>query len=338
MRSWIAAFALCAMFACEGHGTDRIVSSPTSSLPSVVAPSSTPTAPMPKAGNCRTADVSRSRIVASRRGSIVLLRPSDGRQICTLVTIDQAKDTIITLSLSPDGTSVFFAETGFARCARTFAVDVPTARVRTVVDGGYAPAVSPDGRYLAYNASFSCGGRRHRIVVRDLKTGSEREWVGDRELGYGDKIVWAPDPRYLIISESGADSAQYFLLDTRATGALAGPPWPVIDDRKAPRVSGRALSDLGVSLTGATVNPTSKKVFFGVWYSDSQESEERPIVEFDPTSGAFRILIADALGPIDFDPTGTQLLYRGPASGFFLMRYSGGKSVPLGGGYFDAAW
>jgi Tol biopolymer transport system component len=293
---------------------------------------------MPQAGTCRAADSKQRKIVASRRGRIVLLRPSDGKEICTLVNIEQARDTIITLSLTPDGRTVYFAESGFARCSRVFAAEIRTGRVAAVVDGGYAPEVSPDGRYLAYNASYSCGDRRHRIVVLDLKSGHEREWLGTWSLGYGDGIVWAPNPRYLIVTKAGTDSARDFLFDTTGSGPLDGPPWPPIDDRRAPRVAGRRLSALGVTLGGATVRPKMKTVLFGVWYSEETPDEKHPILEFDPSSDTFRVLIKDAGGPIDFDPSGKHLLYRGIGPGLPLFRFSGGRSVRLGHGYWDAAW
>lgn len=268
----------------------------------------------------------------------MLLRPSDGKEICSLVTIEQARDTIITLSLAPDGMTVFFAESGFARCGRLFAVEVSTGRVSLVVDGGYAPEVSPDGKYLAYNASFSCGDRRHRIFVRDLTTGNERAWLGTWPTGYGDEVTWGLERHHLIVAKAGADSATYFLFDTTKKGSLDGPRWPPIDDRKAPRVSGRALSDPGVSLGGATVNPIRETVFFGVFYSNSMDTEEHPILEFDPRTDTFRVLIKNGGGPIDFDPSGKQLLYRGAGPGLSLFRYSEGRSVRLGRGYWDAAW
>jgi hypothetical protein len=280
--------------------------------------------------------VPSSRIVASRRGEIVLLRPSDGSEICVLVTIEQARDTITTLSLAPDGATVFFAESGFARCGRLFGVEIPTGRVRLVVDGGYAPVVSPDGRYLAYNASFSCGDRRHRLVVRDFATGNEREWVGTWPGGYGDEVTWGLERHQLIVTKEGTDSATYFLFDTRTNGSLEGVQWPSNRDRAGFKLGGRPLSDPGVTLGAATVRSKTKTVLFSVWYSTEEPGQKHPILEFDPRSHTFRTFIDDAGGPLDFDPSGSSLLYRG--SGSVLFRYRAGRSVRLGRGYYDAAW
>jgi hypothetical protein len=334
MRFRLLVLALSLLAACE-PGMPRSIPSPTASSPS---PSPSPTSQvLPQPGNCRPKHADPAPIVASRRGRIVLLRPSDGRELCTLVEIDQAKGTLITLTLTPNGETVYFAESGLSRCASIFAVNVGGSVVRRVVDGGYAPAVSPNGRSLAYNASYTCGDRRHRIVVRDLDSGKEREWVGTWEGGYGDPI-WAPDARFLVIAKSGADAASHFLLDTRKNGLLDGKPWPPFDERDPPTVGGVSLSDPGVTLDGFTVRPITKTVAFGVFYSDEQPDEPHPILELDPQTGALKTLIERGVRPIDFDSTGMHLLYHGYGMGFSLYRFSKGTSFFLGKSFYDAAW
>jgi hypothetical protein len=231
---------------------------------------------------------------------------------------------------------VYFASYGFGRCSRIYSVVIATSRVRAVVDGGYDPAVSPDGRFLAYNRSFSCGVRRHRLVVRNLSTGQEEEWLDGSELGFGD-FAWGPDPGSLIVAHAGADSASYFLLDTGKSGPLTGPMWPSTRALDAFKIKGRPLSDPNTSLAGVTVRPDRAKVLFGIFYS-SEEGWLHPIIEYDVRDETFRTVIEDAWGPVDFDPTGREILYRPVNSGLTLYRYSDGRSVKLGTGYYDAAW
>jgi hypothetical protein len=335
MRFRLLLLALFLVAACE-PGTPRGASSPTPTPSKSTATSPTSQA-LPQPGTCRSKRAEPAPIVASSRGRIVLLRPSDGKELCTLVTIQQAKGTLITLSLTPDGKTVFFAESGLSRCASIFSVGIGGGGVVRVVDGGYAPEVSPDGRSLAYNDSFTCGDRRHRIVVRDLTSGKEREWVGTWEGGYGDPI-WAPDARFLVVAKSGADSASYFLLDTRKSGPLDGKPWPRFDDDHPPMIDGVSLTDPGVTLGGLTVRRVTKTVSFGLYYSNELPDQPHPIIELDPESGVLRTLVERAGRPVDFDPTGKQLLYRGLENGFDLFRYTDGRSVFLGKGYYDAAW
>jgi hypothetical protein len=338
MRSRALLVLLSLLLSCE-PGKPRTIAEPSPiGSPTAALPSPTPSQPhTPQSGTCRPKHADPAPIVASRRGRIVLLRPSDGKELCTLVKIDQAKGTLITLTLTPNGKTVYFAEGGFSRCASIFAASIEGGHVQRVVDGGYAPAIHPNGRSLAYNASHTCGDRRHRIVVRDLVSGKEREWLGTWEGGYGDPI-WAPDARFLVVAKSGADSASHFLLDTRKNSPLEGKPWPPVDEFDPSTVDGVALLNPGVTLGGFTVRPITKTVAFGVFYSDEQPDEAHPILELDPQTGALETLIGRGSRPVDFDSTGKHLLYRGFNMGFQLFRYSNGRSYFLGKDYYDAVW
>lgn len=110
-------------------------------------------------------------------------------------------------ALAPDGASVFVV--GPARGGRETTeireVRVATHRIRFIADGA-DPAVSPDGRYLAY----ATGAGFRRLAVRDLRTGRTRAidvtgligrdatflnppgavtWLGD-----GSQVVVMPQP------------------------------------------------------------------------------------------------------------------------------------------------
>ena len=265
----------------------------------------------------------------------MLLRPSDAKELCTLVTYEQVEG--IDLALTPDGQTLYFSDYGLGACGSIFVVSIRGGRVRTFLSGGYAPTVSPDGRSLAYNASHSCGDRRHRFVVREIASGKEREWLGTWEGGYGNP-TWAPDARFLVIAKAGSDSARHFLLDTRKDGPLDGKLWPPIDEDDPPTVNGTALSNPGVTLGGFALRPFKNAVAFGIFYSDEQAGEAHPILEMDLGSGKVRTLVKSGSSPHDFDPTGMHLLYRGLGTGYELFRLSDGRSISLGKGFYDAAW
>jgi hypothetical protein len=244
--------------------------------------------------------------------------------------------TTFQVEVTPDGKTVYFSDGGFGHCGNIYAIATRGGPVREIAHGAFAPAVSPDGRKLAYDASHVCGDRRHRMVVRDLESGSEREWIGSWEGGYGSP-VWAPNARYLLVARGGADSARHFLLDTLKTGPLDGKHWPVLDEDDDP--AGIELSAPGLTLTNPTVRPGKNTVAFGVAYSDVDGSESYPTLEYDPHDRSWRVIIRDGASPVDYDPSGGSLLYwrlGGPK--LKLFRFTDGRSFYLGKGFHSAAW
>lgn len=66
------------------------------------------------------------------------------------------------------------------------------------------PVFSPDGKILAYRAMSRPGyeSDRYRIILRDWKTGAEKELATDLDRSAGDDLVWAPDGRSLFFSST----------------------------------------------------------------------------------------------------------------------------------------
>ncbi|MEX2554770.1 MAG: hypothetical protein WEB06_03960 [Actinomycetota bacterium] len=266
----------------------------------------------------------------------MLLRASDGNELCTLAMADAQSRTTFDVEVTPDGQTVYFSDAGLGACGGIYSVAINGGSIREVIRGGYGPVISPDGRRLAYDASHSCGDRRHRMVVRNLETGAEREWIGTWEGGYGSPR-WAPDPRFLVVARAGSDSARHFLLDTRKGGPLDGMDWPTVDEDDDP--SGIELSYPGLTLTSPTVRPGRRTVAFGVAYSDVDGSESYPIIVYDPAADTWRVLIEGDAFPVDYDSSGTSLLFwRRSGSGLKLFRYTDGRSFFLGKGFHDASW
>jgi Tol biopolymer transport system component len=61
----------------------------------------------------------------------------------------------------------------------------------------WAPAWSPDGRFLAYVLARESG---RTVIVRSLETGEEREFeVGERTIGMGASLHWLPDGKAIAV-------------------------------------------------------------------------------------------------------------------------------------------
>jgi dipeptidyl aminopeptidase/acylaminoacyl peptidase len=127
------------------------------------------------------------------------------------------------LAWSPDGRTLFFTlrEAGRAEPTST------NLDIYAVKDGGgpdnltqanrgtdTTPAVSPDGRWLAYTAMARPGYEADRQVIhlRDLQSGQVRplshEW--DRSVG---SLVWAPDGRSLLVTAQDTLDTPLFRVD-----------------------------------------------------------------------------------------------------------------------------
>jgi len=122
-----------------------------------------------------------------------------------LIEHDPTTGVVIDVSVAPDGSVWYSVSSGLST-----QVDPSIWRLDTsgapdlVVPFGSAPAVSPDGRYLAYAdappGEQQAGIRRRDIVIRDLETGDERRYApraDDPDFfklnGSVQSIAWSPD-------------------------------------------------------------------------------------------------------------------------------------------------
>lgn len=272
-------------------------------------------------------------------GSVVVARTSDGSvERALLGPVKQGRR----IQLLDDGRTLFYsagrAEDG-------------GALMRTSLDGGPSTtvlervrdwSVSGDGATLAYSDApcieYPAGtcAEPLTVVVRNLADGSERRWAlrrTDDLLGGVVGLDWVRAPRYVAWTTCGADSCWQRLLDTERTGTLD----------EATMTSDYILGDpLPANLSSdmfpssIAMRPSTDTMVYSVAYSSSDGSETTPVVEADAmTQRPLRILFDEPGGPVDFDATGTYMLFRNKRLSWWS---SGQPLVPIGDGFVDAAW
>lgn len=168
----------------------------------------------------------KSFVGIDTEGRILLLSSEDGAVIRELARKKEpTTNSTFTdrVELSPDGKYVYFDELDN--------LDKPMCKIRIkrvsleartpelIAARGTNPAISPDGKSLAYITGKSdCYGRT--LVIRDLSSGKERRWSQaedipeyslehDALLG----LKWSPDSRYLLYGLSSEDGTQTVLFD-----------------------------------------------------------------------------------------------------------------------------
>lgn len=158
---------------------------------------------------------------SSTRGSssrIELISPRTGRVAKVVARVGTGNG----FALSPDSKDLYVVgPAGPAIEIRR--ISVATGKVSLVADGAY-PAVSPDGRYLAY----ATGARFSKVAVRDLRTGRTRV-IDLRSLLGNDgnflnqgEITWLGDGDEVIAVPGIAASAATAGITARAGAGSAG--------------------------------------------------------------------------------------------------------------------
>jgi len=158
---------------------------------------------------------------SSGRGSssrIELISPRSGRVAKVVARVGTGNG----FALSPDSKDLYIV--GLAsRAIEIRRIFIATGRASFVADGAY-PAVSPDGRYLAY----ATGGRFSKVAVRDLRTGRTRvidlrSLLGnDGNLLNQGGISWLGDSDEVIAVPGLAASAAAAGVTARAGAGKAG--------------------------------------------------------------------------------------------------------------------
>jgi hypothetical protein len=158
---------------------------------------------------------------------IEVLSSRTGRLIRTLATNVAVTQGIPTLAVSPTGVVYFDDARGPSNFVRS--VRLTGGPVTTVAEGSQ-PALSPDGRLLAY---WTHTGRRaprqpEAIIVRDLSAGTQKTWAFTSYLSDITSMSWSPDGRFLAFAgltyvKNGTVMVRTVqVLDPRSGGTLDG--------------------------------------------------------------------------------------------------------------------
>jgi len=149
-------------------------------------------------------------IAAIVGGSVVMLDGRDGVTMRTLANHPEATTGgfpfLQSVTLTPDRREVYYSLVGDCGAATIYRVPTDGSMSSVAILTGVSPAVSPDGRKLAYAvAAPSQEEQRHcqnAVVVRDLQTGVERTWRYPDTPDFAtplfldavvSEIDWAPD-------------------------------------------------------------------------------------------------------------------------------------------------
>lgn len=278
-------------------------------------------------------------LALSRRGGrVVLLDSATGKVMRVLAT---GRPTLQGVALAPDGRTAYYSVS--SGCGGGTIYRVPLDGSARSVAEGVSPAVSPDGRALAYAAPGEPrpGGLRtcHNVVfVRDLATGAERMWrypddEDHRSALYHDgeftKLAWAPDSRRLAITLSyEGDSVS--VLDTDAHRDLSEAVEVVVPGGGG---DSRHPAWQGGSGRLAVVNRA-----FECCFEDDYTGPPRTLL-VDVAKRLSEDLLPPGLQPtwLDFDATGDHLLY---VEGSRLYRRAVHEVEPVlvAAGYAAADW
>jgi WD40 repeat protein len=294
------------------------VTTPTTAKPSIVLP---PTV-----------------VAYSSQGRIVELSSATGKALRTLATTRIRKDSVApagSLAASPDGKTVYYdTDTD----TDTELWQVPRAGGTPVRIGvGRIPAVSPDGKTLAYSRPDGSGA--WSLVLRDVATGTER--VLGRKDGYSPNVFfslsWSPDNRHLLVYWGWETNDSLVNVDT-ATATLVDDGELVSYPRGGPQGEDYREHHFRSATSAVAINRCcSKDAGDGRLTFDKQWVALRAV---NVKTGVAEEKLAD-LGTKDVlslsvDFTGKYVVYA--LDGEELWAWSGGLTKRLGTGFVSAAF
>ena len=310
-----------------------------------------------------------NEIAAIEGGSVVLLDARDGHTVRTLATHTEATTGgfpyLQGVSLSPDRSQVFYSLAGDCGPATIYrvATDGRTPPAVVVVNG-VSPAISPDGRKLAYAVagpapaatpgSVAVSGppdaephtdeallpERHcqnAVVVRDLTTGAERTWRYPDTADYAtslyqdaviSEIDWAPDSTRLAYTLS-YEGDSISILDTDANADLGQ-----TDEVVIPGGGGNSSHPAWQATTGLLGVFNTR---FECCFDDNYTGPPRALlVNVERRLATALLPPGRRVTTLDFDASGAHLLF---VDGGRLYRRSGAQApVALATGVTSADW
>jgi len=290
-----------------------------------------------------------SEIAAISGGSVVMLDGKDGDTVRTLATHDEAASGgfpyLQAVALTPDRRDVFYALAGDCAAATIFRVPADGHAGPESLFSGVSPAVSPDGRKLAYavatpgqeSSGLTDRHCQNSVVVRDLKTGAERTWRYPDTPDfasplYRDAVIseidWAPDSTRLAYTLS-YEGDSIAVLDTDADTDLGATEEVVI-----PGGGGNSSHPAWQATSGLLGLFNTR---FECCFDDNYTGPPRALlVDVDKRLPTPLLPAGRRVTALDFDASGAHLLFVD--SGRLYRRSGGQNPVGLAPGVAAADW
>jgi hypothetical protein len=282
---------------------------------------------------------------------IQVLSSRTGRVVRTLASNVGLYQGIPTIAVSPAG--VVYFDT--ARGPEQWIESTPlTGGPITTIGPGDMPAISPNGRLLAYLAytvniyppntpARDMTSTPEAVVVRNLETGAVRSWAFTSDVPAISSLSWSPDNRFLAYTSLSRASGQpppdtTQLLDTRSGGTLTSA-------RRIPLAPGLEWAGFLTPQVALAVTP----------YPAAQGRQQTMVAVATRTGRILRRLIRlpsqglstdnvfdGTEGTITADPTGHYILIAGagPRGNGEIFRWAAGTGhlASITSGAIRAAW
>lgn len=257
-------------------------------------------------------------------GDIVVAETATGQIVRKVVAAADLPGAVDALSVAPGGRILYYSTTiGHEGCA-VWTVPLAGGTPKRIATGG-APAVSPDGKWLAF-VRPRCGQSKTTLTIREISSGQDRTWDDTAELPADAALDWSPDSKTLYLMQCGADTCGPVAVDPQQ------PPEPLRKRYVQPEdLDGRAFGWSWPVTRGSQFVTT-------VDYGDVGGDERYPMVQIDPATGRIVATLYDdgrEFRPQDFDRSGQHMLIL---RGDTLNRWSAGNLFPLGDGFVTTRW
>jgi hypothetical protein len=187
-------------------------------------------------GPTPTSTAPSTALIVLRAGHLQVLDAATGKVERTVAIQGGTAQLQGPMSIDPAGRTVYLTRTTYGHSNSNTCVDdtvvainVATGDQTTVVDHADDPAVSPDGRLLAY-VTTAAACRTGNTVVRNLTTGSTRSWditthpkQANRAAQQITSLTWAPDSRRLAVGSMFDPRSGIQILDTARSRSATNP-------------------------------------------------------------------------------------------------------------------
>jgi Tol biopolymer transport system component len=193
----------------------------------------------------------------------------------------------------------------------------PTIATDRSINHNFSGSWSPDGRYLAYYARLTISSGQ--LIVRDVRTGEERELSLHFNIPQQIAPRWFPDGRAVMVvaREPLRDGLGYYRVDVTTGNATAL----------------HYTNTRGAGPRTPDISPDGKAIFFG----DKVGTDAMALLRLDLDSGRTtelrRAATGEALHSCSVSPDGKQLVYVADtpsrASSIEMIPTSGGQPVEL---------